>query len=295
MRLLEATGARVTAILHQDKSLERLEEHCCGFEKILVREDGEIAAAVRQARPDYVIHLSAAVTTERSVASIGRTMRANLLPSIDLLTACTELGVKRIVLMGSGEEYGRGAVPFDPASVLDPASPYGASKAAVSCYARMFHHAFHLPVTVLRPSVIYGPHQSSRMLIAQVMQSLLDDKEVDVTEGVQTRDFVYVEDVARGILAALTASGIDGEAWNLASGEVVTVRDCLERIERLTGKRGLIRYGAKPYNEREIFEYAFRTEETRAALGWQPQISLDAGLALTWQHLSERSKLGSIG
>jgi UDP-glucose 4-epimerase len=150
----------------------------------------------------------------------------------------------------------------------------------------MFHNAFSLPVVVLRPSVVYGPYQAPRMLVPQVMHALRAGREIAVTEGRQTRDFIYVEDVARGILAAVTAQGIEGRSYNLASGEVVTVKDCLSRIELISGRTDLIRYGAIHYKSGEIFSYEPVAERSYDALRWRPYVTLDEGLAKTWASLT---------
>ena len=158
----------------------------------------------------------------------------------------------------------------------------------------MFHRAFQLPVTVLRPSVIYGPYQAPRMLIPQVMHAILEGREIPVTAGDQTRDFIHVEDVAHGIVNALTAEGIDGRSWNMGSGEVVTVKDCLARIGKVTGGGDLIRYGVIPYKTGEIFTYEPHVEDTYEALQWRPAISLDEGLADTWAALQRTHQAASL-
>ena len=117
--------------------------------------------------------------------------------------------------------------------------------------------------------------------------SLFEGKEVSVTEGRQTRDFIHVEDVARGVVRALVSEGVEGRSFNLASGEVVTVRDCLERIERITGRHGLIRYGALPYKTGEIFSYEPIAERTFSALNWRPDLSLEEGLTKTWESIRD--------
>jgi len=282
---LLTTGATVIAVADRDRTARRSEHPVRSMETLWFDRPEQLAESVQSAKPDYVVHLHAAVTTNRSAAAVRSTLEANLLPSLDLMTACVETQVKRLILIGSGEEFGPVTGPFDENTASDPVSPYGASKAAVTAYARMFHRAFQLPVVVLRPSVVYGPFQAPRMLIPQVLQSLLEGKEVAVTEGRQTRDFIHVEDVAKGIVSALIKEGIEGRSFNLASGEVATVRDCLERIERITGRHGLIRYGALPYKTGEIFSYEPIAESTFSALNWRPAISLDDGLTETWESI----------
>jgi UDP-glucose 4-epimerase len=286
VRQLKEANAKVIAVNDRHRTVSRHPGNC-DVETVWFDEPTELVPAVQSTLPDYVIHLHAAITTARDQVALEQTVQTNLLPSIALLMACMEMKLKRLILMGSGEEFGLVTGRFDDHSNANPPSPYGASKAAVTCYAKMFSNAFQLPVVVLRPSVIYGPYQAPRMLIPQVMHSLLAGKEIAVTAGMQTRDFIHVDDVARGIVSALTVSGIDGRSWNLGSGEVVTVKDCLSRIEAITGCSGLIRYGAIPYKTGEIFAYEPLVEETYAAFGWKPSISLDDGLASTWRVLKD--------
>jgi UDP-glucose 4-epimerase len=290
LKELQRTGAVVVAVVDRNRR-SRHEALTESIEMVPFDHPDQLVSAVTAARPDYVIHLHAVVTTERNAAAIKSTLEANLLPSLDLMVACGEMNVRRLILMGTGEEFGPVTGPFDDHTIADPPSPYGASKAAVTGYAKMFHHAFHLPVVVLRPSVVYGPGQGPRMLIPQVMHALAEGREINVTEGRQTRDFIYVEDVARGILCTLVAEGIDGHSYNLASGEVVTVKDCLRRIEAVTGCPGLIHYGAMPYKSGEIFSYEPVTQKTHLALNWRSRVSLDEGLAKTWASLKDASAL----
>jgi UDP-glucose 4-epimerase len=284
LKQLQAANATVIAIVDRKRAHSRHDWAAASqtLETIWFDQPNQIVAAVRSAMPDYVVHLHAVVTTERSTEAVKNTLESNFLPSLDLMFACRELKVKRLILLGSGEEFGPVTGPFDDFTIPDPPSPYGASKAAITCYAKMFNRSFQLPVTVLRPSVVYGPFQAPRMLVPQVMTALLEGREIAVTEGRQTRDFIHVEDVARGILCALDAEGIDGRSYNLGSGEVVTVKDCLTRIEAITGRAGLIQYGAIPYKSGEIFSYEPLVEKTYAALDWRPLLSLTEGLKKTW-------------
>jgi UDP-glucose 4-epimerase len=286
VRQLKEANAEVIAVNDRHRTVSRHSANC-DVETVWFDEPAELAPAVQSTLPDYVIHLHAAITTARDQAALEQTVETNLLPSIALMMACIEMKLKRLILMGSGEEFGLVTGRFDDHSNANPPSPYGASKAAVTCYAKMFSNVFQLPVVVLRPSVIYGPCQAPRMLIPQVMHSLFAGKEIAVTAGMQTRDFIHVDDVARGIVSALTVSGIDGRSWNLGSGEVVTVKHCLSRIEAITGCSGLVRYGAIPYKKGETFAYEPLVEETYAAFGWRPSISLDDGLASTWTALKD--------
>jgi UDP-glucose 4-epimerase len=287
LKQLQRSNATVIAVADRTRSKQDRQHPATSVETIWFDQSEGLAASVKSAKPDYVVHLHAAVTTNRSLAAVRSTVETNLLPSLDLMSTCLEMPLKRLILIGSGEEFGSATGPLDDNTVLCPTSPYGASKAAISAYAKMFHRAFQLPVVVLRPSVVYGPLQSPHMLIPQVFHALHEKREIAVTEGRQTRDFIHVEDVAKGIVCALVANGIDGHCLNLASGEVVTVRDCLTLIERITGCEGLIRYGALPYRVSEIFSYEPIAEATFSALKWRPDISLEEGLIGTWKSVRD--------
>jgi nucleoside-diphosphate-sugar epimerase len=295
LKLLHQANATVIAIVDRSRASSRHGASLESVETIWFDSPEQIAAAVRLAQPDFLIHLHAAVTTARTAAAVESTLQTNLMPSLEIMIACSEMSVKRLILMGSGEEFGPVTGPFDDYTIADPPSPYGASKAAVTGYAKMFYNAFRLPVVVLRPSVVYGPCQAPRMLVPQVLHALLEGRQIAVTEGRQTRDFVYVEDVARGIVRTLLAEGIDGHAFNLGSGEVVTVKQCLATIEEITGRTGLIQYGAIPYKIGEIFSYEPVIEKTFAALDWRPSVSLREGLTRTWEALQSSSNESRTG
>ena len=288
LQALHRAGAELVAIVGKGRRTDVLRTLPFPVQLTMVENGRDMGEAVRAAEPDFVVHLSAHVSTERSYASLAQTLEWNLLSTIDVLTACAQTGVKRVILMGSTEEYGQNAAPFDPHLALDPPSPYAASKAAQTAYARMFHNTFGLETVILRPTVVYGPGQSQRMLISMVMEALAAGRVIDVTEGKQTRDFVYVDDVVDAILLGLVTPGLEGDVWNVGSGEVVTVRDCLERIERITGTEGLVLYGKRPYIAREIFRYESEVYRTYGILQWRPAITLDEGLRRTWAAVQAR-------
>lgn len=280
---LHAAGAEVITVVTCDRDSPRIHNLPFPTQRITVTDVAGFADAIRSSEPQFVIHLSAYISIERSMRSLELSLRENLLTTISLLTACTEVKAERVILMGSCEEYGQKYCPFDASLAPDPNSPYGASKAAATAYAHMFWSSFKLPTVTLRPSVVYGPGQSPRQLISMVLQALAENRSIAVTEGRQTRDFVYIDDVSEAIVTALTTPDIVGSAWNIGSGQVVTVRQCLELIENITGRTGLIQYGGRPYLESERFHYEPLLESTLAMLPWRPRVMLEEGLRKTWE------------
>jgi len=279
IRSLLQRGATVEAVVLAGADERRMQE--LGF-PIPVRVIGggsELGEAVRTAEPTEVVHLGAILDNRPTAEAIERTLTANFLSSVSLMQALVGGSVRRVVLMGSCEEYGRNETPFDPRLAVDPATPYAASKAAVTAYARMFFQAFGLGTVVLRPAVIYGFGQNPRMLISDVMGALLRGEPVDVTLGEQERDFLYIDDMVAAIESALTAPGIEGGTLNVGTGTVTTVRECIALIEAIVGRAGLVRWGARAYSRNESFRYSPDCRETTERLQWQAKVDLPTGLA----------------
>jgi nucleoside-diphosphate-sugar epimerase len=281
IRRLLSDGFTCWAVVPEGNSTQRLDDLVPAVQVVRFSTPGELGPVIAALAPDFVFHMGAIVSNGRTLDGFHSTLQWNLLSTLSLYEALCGSALRRLVQIGSCEEYGRQPAPFSESSALDPVSPYSASKAAISCYARMFYNCFALPVVVLRPSVIYGPGQDPKMLIPEVITALLDGRSVDTTEGGQTRDFLYVDDFVQALIQAAMLPGIEGEIFNIGSGSPVTVRSCIELIEELTGRSGMVKFGGRAYSSSEIWEYAPALDRARVSLAWQARTSLQQGLRLT--------------
>jgi len=281
LRRLSSLGSQCCVFMREGDSPRRLDGLVPQPEIRCFAQPAALAEVVADWKPDIVFHLGAMISTQRSLETFRTTLEWNLLSTVQLYEALCKTTLSRLVQIGSCEEYGRQASPFQEAAALDPASPYSASKAAASCYARMFYNCFGLPAVVLRPSVIYGPAQDPVLLIPEVITRLLQNCEVAVTEGNQTRDFLYVDDAVDALIQAAIIPNVAGEVLNIGSGQAFPVRRCVELIGELIGKPHLIQYGARPYGPYEIWEYVPDITRARQLLQWQPRTSLVQGLKNT--------------
>jgi UDP-glucose 4-epimerase len=239
---------------------------------------------VRTLHPNVVIHLAGQAVGVRDLEFVLPIFRSNLLTTINLLTAAAETGCQRIVVAGSLEEPDQ----HDPQPT--PSSPYAASKWASSTYARMFHALYHTPVAIARLFMTYGPGQQDiQKLVPYTILSLLQGKAPKLTSGNRLVDWIYVEDVVEGLLAAALATDLDGSTVELGSGRLTSIRSVVEKIERLVGSNAKPIFGALPDRAMEQTRMA-DTNNTHAKLRWKPITSLDEGLKRTveWykQHLS---------
>ena len=242
----------------------------------LTELDG-VRGIMNTVRPHFVFHLASEVVGNRDVAIIPSTFKGNLTSAVNLLTAATENGGSRILLIGSLEE------PEPGMEWAVPSSPYAAAKYAASTYGRMFHRLYGTQVVFLRLFMVYGPAQRDlKKLVPYVTLSLLEKRAPELSSGQRRVDWIYVDDVVQALMAAAVAPHVDGKTLDVGSGELVTVREVVDELVRQINPSIEPRFGAvaeRPYEQERKADVAAIT----AALDWRPRVALKEGLANTVQ------------
>lgn len=230
---------------------------------------------VETVRPEIILHLAGEVVGKRDLDQILPTLRGNLLSAVNLLLAAASLGCRRVVLTGSIEEPSQG----DAAAV--PSSPYAASKLAATGYGRLFHALYGLDVVILRVFMVYGPGQKDlKKLLPYVILSLLRGETPQMSSGRRPVDWIYVDDVVEAFVAAAASVGGGGEVLEVGSGELVTVRDLIERLAPLVRPDALLHFDTA--NDRPLEQVRrAQIQRTTEVLDWRPQVSLAQGLQRT--------------
>jgi nucleoside-diphosphate-sugar epimerase len=250
-----------------------------------------VQSAMSEWRPHVVFHLAAARERSLSREAFDRTLQANLTGTLNLLYAALDQpSLERVVVLGTGEEYGHNAAPFSEVMREAPISAYSFSKQCATHLSQMMHDSFKLPVVVLRPSVAYGPHQHSDMFLPALIETLLRNEEFRMTLGEQTRDYLYVSDLVEALLRAGGCPAADGEIINIGSGQAIRIAALVERVEAHLGRHDLVRRGAIPYRTGEAMEYLLDISKARQLLQWAPAVSLDEGLGRTVAWYRERQE-----
>ena len=224
-------------------------------------------------RPEVVFHLASRVTGSRDLSEVLPTLQSNLTDTIGLLTLLTGTECRRVVLAGSLEEI----------SSMDesPCSPYAAAKSAVSCYAKLFHSLYSLPVVTARLFMVYGPGQKdSAKLVPYVVESLLAGRSPRLTSGVRPVDWIFVDDVVEGLLRMSEVPGIEGRTVDLGSGKLTSVRELVELIQAISGSTAELKFGTLPDRPAEKVAEA-DLQRTFELLGWRPSTTLRSGLERT--------------
>ncbi len=234
---------------------------------------------------DCVYHLAARVSVPESVLYPREYNAVNVGGTVSLMEAMRDVGVRRVVFISSGAVYGdQGQQPLRETAIPDPGSPYAVSKLASEYYVRTIGRLWGIETVILRVFNAYGPGQNLPPAHPPVIPNFLRQAVRGGTivihgDGSQTRDYVFVDDVVRAMVAAATAPGVDGLTLNVGSGTETSVRALVHLAQELTGRSAEVIYN--PRSDPGVSR--MRADLTLAGekLGYTPRITLAEGLRLT--------------
>lgn len=234
---------------------------------------GKLRQTMREIQPELIIHLAGVTSAARQREHVLPTLYANLVNTVNLLTAASECGCRRLISAGSLEEPGEGDDFLT--------SPYAASKWAAAGYTKMFHSLYGLETVVLRLFMVYGPSQKDgRKLIPYVISSLLQRQTPKLSRGDRPVDWIYIDDAVDSFIAAGEAADVGGRSLDIGSGKLVTVRELVEKLAPMVDPNAVVEFGAIPDRPLERVRAA-RTARTAAFLSWRPKVRLRDGLQRT--------------
>ena len=251
------------------------------FRRLDISEPGPLGPVFRrddQGGPvSAVINLAALAGVRGSVEAPRAHYEANVMGALTLLELCREYGVGRFVLASTSSVYGAGiSGPItEDALSSRPLSPYAASKQAAETLLYAHHHLHGVDAVVLRYFTVYGPAGRPDMSIFKFIRSVTENEPITVYgDGTQQRDFTYVDDVARGTVAALALSGY--ETVNLGCGRPVVLSDIIRMIEDAVGRRARVRYEERHAAD-PMMTWA-DVSRARDLLGWVPAVGIEEGI-----------------
>ncbi len=301
---LVAQGARVRAFVHYNSRgdpglLKSVPAETLSQMELIagdLRDPQAIRQAVKGAKT--VFHLGAQISIPYSYRHPGEVAEVNLMGTLNVLQACRELEVERLVHTSSSEVYGTARiVPIDENHPLHGQSPYSASKIGADKLAESFYCAYSLPVVTVRPFNTYGPRQSARAVIPTIITQALRGPTVQLGNLDTKRDFTYVEDTVRGFLRAAEAGGVEGKTYNLGTGEVIRIGDLVEKIAQKLGRTFKTKVDARRLRpeKSEVLHLISDNRLARKELKWSPGVSLDAGLDRTIEWIRAHLDLYQVG
>jgi UDP-glucose 4-epimerase len=266
-----------------------------------LRNRGALEAGLREFPPEVVLHLAAYNHVGQSFVQVEECFDVNAKGTANLLDACHDS--EKFIYMSTSEVYGHQTeVPFVETMCPEPISPYAITKYAGELYCHMKQRiGGETSVVILRPFNTFGPYQSAKAVIPELIVDCLRGKTIHTTKGDQTREFNYVDNIIDGLVLAASHPGpLDG-VMNLAGGEEVAIRDLVKKIAELTETRSKIEIGALSYRPTEIWRMFADSSRARKTLGWEPRVRLEEGLkkTISWFREYYRNELtpttGSVG
>lgn len=301
---LVALGAKVRAFAHynsrRDPGLLRQLPPATFARLELIAGDLRDPQTVRDAvaGTETVFHLGALISIPYSYLHPGEVAETNFIGTLNMLQACRDLKVERLVHTSTSEVYGTARrVPIDEGHPLQGQSPYSASKIGADKLAESFFCAYELPVVTVRPFNTYGPRQSARAVIPTIITQALNGSTIRLGNLDTKRDFTFVDDTVDGFLRAAEASGVEGGVFNLGTGRDIRIGDLADLIVRKTGRQ--VEIAIDPARLRpEASEVMHLISDNRLAqdrLGWSPRTALDEGLERTIEWIRAHLELYQVG
>jgi NAD dependent epimerase/dehydratase len=288
------SGDKVRALVHYNSQsnwgwLETLPQEIRGEIEIFPADICD-AFAVRQAVSgcETVYHLAALIAIPYSYVAPGAYVDINVKGTLNVLQACKDEGVTRLVHTSTSETYGTAQyVPIDEKHPLVGQSPYSASKIAADKLAESYYLSFNLPVSTIRPFNTFGPRQSARAVIPTIIsQALSGEKEIHLGSLSPVRDLNYVKDTVRGFMAIANSDATVGKVTNIGRGSGVTIGELAEILLDICDCSAEIKVDENRLRpeKSEVFELICGNNKAKERLNWEPEFTLRQGLeeTVTW-------------
>lgn len=282
-RLVEQ-GFHVTVITTQ-KPQTRLAMH---YDVLQLDLESSSSLSVLTKIPfEYVIHLGGYINHQPFFKGGRSVINNHYLSLLNLLEHLNRDRLKRFIQIGSSDEYGGLQAPQQESLREAPISPYATSKVNATHLIQMLAATEGFPGTVLRFFLVYGPGQNAQRFLPQVIQGCLHNRTFPTSLGSQLRDFCYIEDVVDAICCVLKQDHPSGQVYNIASGQPITIRHMIEKIQMLIGQ-GTPDFGAFPERRGENKALYANIEKAKSQFGWSPKIDLATGLTKTIQYYRDQ-------
>ncbi|MDR2067135.1 MAG: NAD-dependent epimerase/dehydratase family protein [Endomicrobium sp.] len=262
------------------------------FYKVDICDQKKVLEIFKQERPQIVIHHAAQIDVRKSLADPVFDVNVNIIGSINILSACVQTKVKKIIFASSGGTiYGESkTIAPKEDSMPNPLSPYGIAKNSVENYIKFYSEIYGLEYTILRYGNVFGPRQDpygEAGVVAIFAQRMLKNENIMVFgDGKQMRDYVYVWDVVDANIKSLTKG--KNEVINIGMAKAISVNKLVEVMSKVSGYKKRAIY--KPRRDGELFKSFLSINKAKKVLGWSPKITLDRGIKITLEYFKKRLK-----
>lgn len=281
-RRLLSLGHEVHGIVRLDKDPWRLMD--ISDDMALHRQDlldrDKLHETLMTERPDVLYHL-AVYGAYPSQKDANLILRTAVMGTLDILIAAKAAGVGIVVNTGSSSEYGTKDHPMREDEIVEPSSCYAVGKVAATHLGQYMARAEKLPVITMRPFSVYGPYEEPGRLVPTVIGKALDNEDMPLADPTTARDFIYVDDVVEGLIAASARADLSGEVFNLGSGRQEKLESIVEAVMRATGSTSNLLWGAYPPGPFDTSVWVADMSKAKEKLSYQARTPLSEGLSKT--------------
>lgn len=232
---------------------------------------------IREIKPQIILHLAAEAYVPKSFEQPLEVFEVNLGGTLNVLEAARGFdGIERVVVTSSSEVYGTYHTPIDENKLLNPTSPYAASKVAADRAAYSWYVTYDMPIAIIRPFNTYGPRHTYDVIPKFISLALAGETLKVFGTGEQSRDFTYVSDTVNGFLLMGIHPKAVGEVVNFGAGSGVTINDIAEKVVRLSDSKSKIEHVQQRLAE--VGGLTSDYSKAKELFGWEPSVNIDEGL-----------------
>ncbi len=291
-------GASVRALVHYNSRndwgmLEDLDKDILKEVEVVTGDirDGEALKWMIKSQA-VVFHLAALIGIPYSYVNPRDVIETNISGSLNLLLSALDSNIEKLVHTSTSEVYGTAKyIPMDEKHPLSPQSPYAASKVSADQLALSFYRSFSLPVGIIRPFNIYGPRQSARAVIPNMIIQGLEGGRLKLGSTFPTRDLTFVKDAVRGFISFAQSDKTVGEVVNLGTGREASISDLAELIGTKLNRNLKIKSERKRIRPQksEVERLVADTSKARKFFRWKPETKLEYGIEKTVEWMEKNS------
>ncbi len=282
-RKLFSLGADVTVLVKYKSLIDNIRLSSIWDKIEVVETDLRNSDSLKQfnkMKYDVIFHLAAYNHVGDSFLHVNEAMLSNAVATANLLESGPDY--ERFIYTSTSEVYGyQDSVPFVEKNIPFPISPYSIGKYTGELYAKMKRHQTNKEIICIRPFNTFGPYQSDRAIIPELIIKCLKGDPIATTEGKQTREFNYVDNIVDGFIATALVEEVPDKVINIGSNQEIAIRDLVRKIHELTKSKSDLKIGALENRPTEIWRMCSDNTRAKNLLNWNPKISFEDGLKKT--------------
>lgn len=236
---------------------------------------------IKKFNPDIIFHLAAYNDVGGSFENHSESINSNIIATANLLETIDNY--EQFIYISTSEVYGyqNNKVPFVETMKPQPISPYSIGKFSGELYANMHMSFYKRPIKIIRPFNAFGPWQSMKAVIPEIIIKCLKGEDIKTTEGIQTREFNYVENLVSGFVFCAKSKKTFNNIYNIGSNQEIKIRDLTKLIHRLTSSKSKLMIGALKKRKTDISRMKSNYSKFNKATQWKPTIKFIDGLKMT--------------